>query len=69
MSPLMLPSLALGLGILMLFNLMGQSLSFSTLVAGHVAICTPYVLRTAPASDAQLDLVMLDCSHSLGASG
>jgi len=69
MSPLMLPSLALGLGILMLFNLMGQGLSFSTLVAGHVAICTPYVLRTASASYAQLDPVMLDCSHSLGASG
>ena len=68
MSPLMLPSLALGLGILMLFNLLGQGLSFSTLVAGHVAICTPYVLRTASASYAQLDPVILDCSHSLGAT-
>ena len=68
MSPLMLPSLALGLGILMLFNMLGQGLSFSTLVAGHVAICSPYVLRTASASYAQLDPVLLDCSHSLGAS-
>jgi len=68
MSPLMLPSLALGLGMLMLFNLMGQGLSFGTLLAGHVALCAPYVLRTASASYAQLDPVLLDCSHSLGAS-
>ena len=68
MSPLMLPSLALGLGILMLFNLMGQGLSFTTLIVGHVALCTPYVLRTASASYSQLDPVLLDCSRSLGAS-
>ncbi len=69
MSPLMLPSLALGLGILMLFNMVGQGLSFTTLVIGHVAICAPYVLRTASASYMQLDPVLLDCSHCLGASG
>ena len=68
MSPLMLPSLALGLGILMLFNMAGQGLSFATLLIGHVAICSPYILRTASASYAQLDPVLLDCSFSLGAS-
>ena len=68
MSPLMLPSLALGLGILMLFNMAGQGLSFTTLLIGHVAICSPYILRTASASYAQLDPVLLDCSFSLGAS-
>ena len=68
MSPLMLPSLALGLGILMLFNLAGQGLSFTTLLIGHIAICSPYILRTASASYAQLDPVLLDCSFSLGAS-
>ena len=68
MSPLMLPSLALGLGILMLFNLASQGLSFTTLLIGHIAICSPYILRTASASYAQLDPVLLDCSFSLGAS-
>ena len=68
MSPLMLPSLALGLGILMLFNMAAQGLSFTTLLIGHVAICSPYILRTASASYAQLDPVLLDCSFSLGAS-
>lgn len=68
MSPLMLPSLALGLGILMLFNLAGQGLSFTTLLIGHVAICSPYILRTASASYSQLDPMLLDCSYSLGAS-
>ena len=38
-------------------------------MAGPVAICTSDVLRTALASYAQLDPVMLDCSHSLRASG
>ena len=38
-------------------------------MTGPVAICTSGVLRTALASYAQLDPVMLDCSHSLRASG
>src|SRR5579871_6686515 len=43
MSPLMLPSLALGLSLLVLFNLAGTGLSLATLVIGHIAITTPYV--------------------------
>jgi putative spermidine/putrescine transport system permease protein len=46
MSPLMLPTLALGLSLLVLFNLAGTGLSLSTLVIGHIAITTPYILRT-----------------------
>lgn len=67
MSPLMLPTLALGLALLVLFNLMGTGLSVTTLVIGHVAICAPYILRTASASLAQLDPALLDSARSLGA--
>lgn len=67
LSPLMLPTLALGLALLMLFNLAGTGLSFWTLVAGHVAITAPYVFRTTTASLAQLDPALLESARSLGA--
>ncbi|MCU0938238.1 MAG: ABC transporter permease [Burkholderiaceae bacterium] len=67
MSPLMLPTLALGLALLMTFNVLGVPLSFWTLVIGHVAITTPYILRTTIASLLQLDPVLLQSARSLGA--
>lgn len=69
LSPLTIPSLALGLGILMLFNLASAGLSFGSLLAGHVALCAPYVLFTTSASCAQVDPAWLESSHVLGASG
>lgn len=68
MSPLMLPTLALGLALLMTFNVLSVGLSFWTLVIGHVAITTPYILRTTIASLLQLDPVLLQSARSLGAS-
>lgn len=68
LSPLMLPSLAIGLSTLMLFNLAGTGLSFATLVIGHIAITTPYILRTTSASLLQMDASLLECAHALGAS-
>jgi len=67
LSPLMLPSLAIGLSLLMLFNLAGTGLSFWTLVMGHVAITTPYILRTTSASLLQMDGALLESARSLGA--
>jgi putative spermidine/putrescine transport system permease protein len=67
MSPLMLPTLALGLALLMTFNVLGVPLSFWTLVIGHGAIPTPYILRTTIASLLQLDPVLLQSARSLGA--
>lgn len=68
MSPLMLPTLALGLALLVLFNLTGQGLSMTTLVIGHIAITTPYILRTTSASLVQMDPAMIESARSLGAS-
>lgn len=68
LSPLMLPALAIGLALLMLFNLAGTGLSFATLVAGHVVITAPYIFRTTTASLVQLDPSLLESARSLGAS-
>jgi putative spermidine/putrescine transport system permease protein len=68
LSPLMLPSLAIGLALLMLFNLAGTGLSFATLVAGHIVVTAPYVFRTTTASLVQLDPSLLESARSLGAS-
>ena len=67
MSPLLLPSLVLGLGLLMLIDRCGFGLSLATLVLGHVAICFPFILRTVIASLALLDPALLESSTSLGA--
>jgi putative spermidine/putrescine transport system permease protein len=67
MSPLMLPTLALGLGLLVWFNVFGTGVSMVTLVIGHTAITTPYILRTTCASLSQLDPVLLESARSLGA--
>lgn len=69
LSPLMLPTLALGLALLMLVNLAGTGLSFWTLVIGHIAITSPYIVRTTTASLVQLDRSLLESARSLGASG
>lgn len=66
MSPLLVPTLALGLGLLLAFNLAGIAVSPTTLVLGHVVICCPFVLRTTLASLAQLDPALEDSSRSLG---
>jgi putative spermidine/putrescine transport system permease protein len=68
LSPLMLPALAIGLALLMLFNLTGSGLSFATLVAGHIVITAPYIVRTTTASLTQLDASLLESAGSLGAS-
>ncbi len=68
MAPLTVPSLALGLGILVLFNLESAGLSFYSLLVGHIALCAPYILYTTSSSYAQLDPALLDSSRCLGAS-
>ncbi|MFM1990784.1 MAG: hypothetical protein RJA99_3741 [Pseudomonadota bacterium] len=68
LSPLVLPALAFGFAALMAFSLAGLSVSTTTLVIGHTAVCVPYVIRTTTAALAQLDASLLESSASLGAS-
>src|SRR5689334_4345117 len=67
MSPLVLPGLAFGLAALMYFTLLGFRPSLELIVAGHLVVVTPFVLRTVGASLSQLDPALLDASRSLGA--
>jgi putative spermidine/putrescine transport system permease protein len=47
--------------------MLGAGVSMTTLIIGHVAITTPYILRTTVASYSQLDPLMLESARSLGA--
>lgn len=67
MSPLALPGIAVGLGILTFFSLIGLKLSIVTLVISHVVICIPYVVRTTLASLTQLGGALKEASTVLGA--
>jgi putative spermidine/putrescine transport system permease protein len=67
MSPLVVPWIAIGLGILLVLNILGFPFSLPTLIAGHVVVCVPFVLRTTIASLSQLDPTLLEVSRSLGA--
>jgi len=68
MSPLIVPWIAIGLGILLLTSLAGLSPSIWTLIAGHAVVCVPFVLRTTTASLSQIDPALLEASTTLGAS-
>jgi putative spermidine/putrescine transport system permease protein len=67
MSPLVLPGLAFGLAALVYFTLLGFRPSLELLVAGHLIVIVPFVLRTVGASLSQLDPALIDASASLGA--
>ncbi len=68
MSPLILPALAFGFALLMMFSLLGIRPSLWTLAIGHTVVCVPFVLRTTLANLTQLDPALLESSKSLGAS-
>jgi putative spermidine/putrescine transport system permease protein len=66
MSPLIVPGIAIGLGILLLISLIGLPPSMETLIAGHTVVGVPFVLRTTIASLSQVDPALLQASASLG---
>lgn len=68
LSPLVLPGIAFGLAALMYFTLMGFRPSLGLLVAGHMIVTVPFILRTTTASLSQLDPALDASSQSLGAS-
>ncbi|WP_158291683.1 ABC transporter permease [Lampropedia puyangensis] len=67
-SPMMLPGISLGLATLIWLQMLGMQLSYWSLVIGHIAISTPYILRTALIGLGQIDPSIIDASRSLGAS-
>lgn len=67
MSPLILPALAFGFAALVYIHQLGFHPSIPLLIAGHVVVCVPFVLRTTIAALAQVDRALFDASASLGA--
>src|SRR5258708_4024999 len=68
MSPLVLPGIAFGLAALVYFSTLGFRPSLNLMIAGHLIVTMPFIVRTTTASLSQLDPALLDSSQSLGAS-
>lgn len=67
MAPIILPELALALGLLQYFSQMGIIKGLLPLVLSHAVVCSPYAMRTILASASQMDRNLEDCALSLGA--
>jgi putative spermidine/putrescine transport system permease protein len=68
MAPLMLPHILIAIGLLQLFATFRVSTSPYGLIAGHVVITVPFVVRLVMAGMAGLDPLLEHASYSLGAS-
>lgn len=68
LSPLVVPSLLFGIGLLMYFSAMGVKLYFFRLIAAHVVLTIPYVVRTMLAAFAGTKRTVEEASIILGAS-
>lgn len=67
LSPLIIPHLVLGVAMLRLFAVVGATGSFAWLVAAHVVIVTPYVMRLLLAAISGFDRSVEQAAYSLGA--
>lgn len=67
MSPLALPSIITGVALLQFFALTGPSDALGRLILGHVAVCTPYAIRSISACAYGIDPSLEEASHVLGA--
>ena len=67
LSPLILPNIAIGVALLQYASMMGVPRSYTILLAGHVVICTPYIVRLLLASLKTSGIDLEEASHDLGA--
>jgi putative spermidine/putrescine transport system permease protein len=67
LSPLMIPSLVMGVALLRLFAMLGVRGSLLWLILGHVIIVTPYVIRLVLGSLVGFDKSIEHAAESLGA--
>lgn len=68
MAPLFLPSIALGVGMMLWFAKVGIRRNFWTLVLAHVVIVTPYYIRVVGGCLKEFDYNLVDAAASLGAT-
>ncbi len=69
LAPLMVPGVVLGLFLLIFFANLRLDGTFGALLAGHVLITIPYVVRTMVAGFAMLDPQLERAARNLGARG
>jgi putative spermidine/putrescine transport system permease protein len=67
MSPLVLPTIVIGIAMLQFFNQIGVKATSLTLVLGHVVVTTPYAIRLIGASLAGTDRTLELAARNLGA--
>ena len=67
-SPLMLPGIVIGIGLLFFFMLLGWSLSLPLLVISHVVVTLPFIVSMTSARLAVLDPTYEEAALSLGAN-
>lgn len=68
LSPLILPTLVLAVGLTLFFTRTGLLAGPWKLVAGHVIVCTPYVLRVSLPVLRRFDRSLEEAARNLGAS-
>ena len=68
LSPLILPSIVIGVAILQYASLLGFARTFFALVVGHVVLIMPYVMRTTLASLAGINVTIEEAAQDLGAT-
>jgi putative spermidine/putrescine transport system permease protein len=69
LSPLVVPGVVLGFGLLMFSSLCGVYDGLSRLIAGHVIVVLPYTIRTTLASLSGIRPSLAEAARSLGAHG
>lgn len=67
LSPLSLPTLILAIGLLFFLNVIGLGNSYLGLIAGHIVITFPYLLRTIVAAYSAADPSVEEAALTLGA--
>lgn len=69
LSPILLPAVVLGLGILLSLSLSGWLGTFPGGLLAHIIVASPFVTRSVLAGLRRLDPRLEEASHSLGAGG
>lgn len=68
LSPLMLPGMIIGIGILFFFSLMGAGISYSMMILSHVVVTLPYTVRLTVSRLMNLNPTLEEASKNLGAN-
>jgi putative spermidine/putrescine transport system permease protein len=67
LSPLVLPQVVLGVGLLQYLSLLGIARTFWAILIGHVLLTLPYIIRSVMATLAGFDAALEEAAADLGA--